>query len=311
MLADALQRVTAGDLVAVLGWRADADEQLHPYGPRLNEALVDAARRGTRVRGLPWHSHLGTLAYHASENRELASGVNAAGGLVLLDQRHRALGSHHQKLVVIRHSRPDPDVTRAADVAFLGGIDLAHSRGDDAQHLGDHLQPPFNDRYGRRGTTCSWSCAARWSATPRRRSGTVAGPSGAVPAALARPTRPAPRAASRRVASAGPRPRPAAGGPGRLRVHNLPQPHGERTATVWDAGNAWRAWPTGRSWTRTAGPGRCSCAAPSDSPQPGRSPVAAAVGRGAQAPQHQIALVGVDGALHRGAFLSRPPSVTD
>ena len=51
---------------------------------------------------------------------------------MLLDQRVRFGGSHHQKLVVLRH----PDEPER-DVAFAGGIDLCHSRRDDADHRGD------------------------------------------------------------------------------------------------------------------------------------------------------------------------------
>ena len=46
--------------------------------------------------------------------------------------RVRTGGSHHQKLVVIRH-RDDP----SRDIAYVGGIDLCHSRRDDAAHRGD------------------------------------------------------------------------------------------------------------------------------------------------------------------------------
>ena len=54
--------------------------------------------------------------------------VSAAGGEVLLDQRVRRAGSHHQKLVVLRHpGRPE------RDVAFAGGIDLCHARRDDGR----------------------------------------------------------------------------------------------------------------------------------------------------------------------------------
>ena len=50
----------------------------------------------------------------------------------MLDARTRRAGSHHQKLVVIRHpDRPDQDV------AFVGGIDLGLSRRDDHDHAGD------------------------------------------------------------------------------------------------------------------------------------------------------------------------------
>ena len=38
----------------------------------------------------------------------------------------------------------------AADVAFVGGIDLCHGRRDDARHLGDPQQAPMDPRYGDR-----------------------------------------------------------------------------------------------------------------------------------------------------------------
>jgi phosphatidylserine/phosphatidylglycerophosphate/cardiolipin synthase-like enzyme len=62
---------------------------------------------------------------------------------VLLDQRVRPLGSHHQKSVVIRYAdRP------ADDVAFVGGIDLGHSRRDDDRHAGDRQTQRFAEAYG-------------------------------------------------------------------------------------------------------------------------------------------------------------------
>src|SRR6202035_852423 len=51
------------------------------------------------------------------------SEIGEDGGQVLLDARPRRGGSHHQKLVVVR--RPGYP---ARDVAFIGGIDLGHSR---------------------------------------------------------------------------------------------------------------------------------------------------------------------------------------
>ncbi|HMC71497.1 MAG TPA: phospholipase D family protein, partial [Mycobacteriales bacterium] len=69
--------------------------------------------------------------------------INDAGGIALLDQRVRRGGSHHQKLVVVRHrDRPNDDV------AFAGGIDLSHSRRDDSQHGGDRQRQPMDRRYG-------------------------------------------------------------------------------------------------------------------------------------------------------------------
>ncbi len=64
---------------------------------------------------------------------------------MLLDQRVRFGGSHHQKLVVIRH-RDAPE----RDVAFAGGIDLCHSRRDDESHRGDRQAVQMAKAYGER-----------------------------------------------------------------------------------------------------------------------------------------------------------------
>src|SRR5215207_7918991 len=75
----------------------------------------------------------------------LVETVNEGGGEVLLDERVRRDGSHHQKLFVIRH--PDaPD----RDVAFVGGIDLCHGRRDDERHEGDEQAIDLDPRYGPR-----------------------------------------------------------------------------------------------------------------------------------------------------------------
>jgi folate-dependent phosphoribosylglycinamide formyltransferase PurN/phosphatidylserine/phosphatidylglycerophosphate/cardiolipin synthase-like enzyme len=144
VLAETLDRVGPGDLVLFAGWRGDGDERLTDAGPTVADALVRAAQRQAVVRGLLWRSHSERLGYSAEQNRRLAHAVAAAGGEVLLDQRVRPFGSHHQKLVVIRRRGLPRD-----DVAFLGGIDLAYSRRDDAGHAGDVQVRPFADAYGR------------------------------------------------------------------------------------------------------------------------------------------------------------------
>ena len=90
-----------------------------------------------------WRAHRGQSSYSETENRQLGEEVGAAGGEVLLDQRVRRAGSHHQKLVVLRH----PGRT-ARDVAFAGGIDLCHARRDDTDHLGDPQGLPLAAEYG-------------------------------------------------------------------------------------------------------------------------------------------------------------------
>ncbi|MGY1750568.1 phospholipase D family protein [Modestobacter sp. SYSU DS0511] len=142
-LAEALAGAGRGDHVYLTGWRGDTDELLTDDGPTVGEALSDAVRRGAVVKGLIWRSHLDTLEFSAEQNRDLSRDVNETGGEVLLDQRVRPLGSHHQKFVVVRHrDRP------ADDVAFVGGLDVAHSRRDGAAHDGDPQTRPFAAAYG-------------------------------------------------------------------------------------------------------------------------------------------------------------------
>jgi phosphatidylserine/phosphatidylglycerophosphate/cardiolipin synthase-like enzyme len=135
----------AGDRVAFTDWRGDGDEQLLPGGPTVEEVLCDLARRGIEVRGLVWRSHSDIVSFSAQENSHFGTAMNEAGAEVLLDQRVRRFGSHHQKLFIIRH-RDEP----ARDVAFVGGIDLCHGRRDDAGHAGDPQQQPMDARYGER-----------------------------------------------------------------------------------------------------------------------------------------------------------------
>ncbi len=144
-LAAALADAGAGDLVLFTDWRGDPDERITDDGPTVAEILSGAAARGASVKGLLWRSHLDRLRFSSAENRTLSDDIEADGGEVLLDQRVRPLGSHHQKFVVIRH--PDRP---AADVVFLGGIDLAHGRRDDADHAGDPQRQAFARWYGDR-----------------------------------------------------------------------------------------------------------------------------------------------------------------
>ena len=144
-LKRALAGVGPGDLVCFADWRGDPDERLDGEGLTVSAALEQAARRGATVRGLVWRSHLDWMSFSEEENRHLGEEIEAAGGRVLLDQRVRPGGSHHQKFVVVRHAdRPD------LDVAFVGGIDLCHSRRDDATHSGDAQRQPMAAVYGAR-----------------------------------------------------------------------------------------------------------------------------------------------------------------
>jgi len=144
-LVEVLTIATDGDQLRFTDWRGDGDEQLDAEGREAASVLADLSRRGVDVRGLLWRSHSDRLSFSAKENRRLARKVSAAGGEVLLDERVRRGGSHHQKLIVLRHpSRPD------TDVAFVGGIDLCHGRRDDAAHRGDRQAVSLDPRYGPR-----------------------------------------------------------------------------------------------------------------------------------------------------------------
>ena len=170
-LARSLTATGRGDSVHFVGWRGDADELLADDGPTVGAALCGAAERGVEVRGLLWHAHSGLVGSHTGPNRRLARAVGRAGGEVLLDQRILPFGSHHQKMVVIRHAHRPQD-----DVAFIGGIDLDHGSRDDADHHGDRQSVGADAFFGPNPAyhDLQLECAARWSAR-RRRSSASAG----------------------------------------------------------------------------------------------------------------------------------------
>ncbi len=144
-LYEELCALCAGDRLFFTDWRGDADEQLTEEGHQIGAVLCDLARAGVEVRGLVWRSHSDRIRFNAQANERLGAMLNEAGAEVLLDQRVRRFGSHHQKLVVAQH-RAAPE----RDVAFVGGIDLCHGRRDDATHAGDPQAPVMDRRYGRR-----------------------------------------------------------------------------------------------------------------------------------------------------------------
>jgi phosphatidylserine/phosphatidylglycerophosphate/cardiolipin synthase-like enzyme len=142
-LAEEVAALQEGDHLFFTDWRGDGDELLGPDGPSVGDAFAAAVRRGVVVKGLLWRAHRSDAGYSESANRGLSDVVRDAGGEVLLDQRVRRAGSHHQKLVVLRHPR-HPE----RDVAFAGGIDLCHSRRDDADHDGDPQAAQMAGEYG-------------------------------------------------------------------------------------------------------------------------------------------------------------------
>ena len=108
--------------------------------------LSEAADRGVLVFGLLWRSHPRFLHQSEEANAEFVRHVADHGGQVLLDARTRRAGSHHQKLVVIRHpDRPAPRrrVRRAASTS-------ATAAGTTGAHHGDPQVMEFPGDYGPR-----------------------------------------------------------------------------------------------------------------------------------------------------------------
>jgi phosphatidylserine/phosphatidylglycerophosphate/cardiolipin synthase-like enzyme len=145
-LCRCLSRVGAGDLVMFTDWQSNADEQLtDDPATTLGAVLIGALDRGADVRVLVWRSHARVLGYSAEDHRSLGALLQAHGADVQLDMRVRANGAHHQKFVVVRHAA-DP----RRDIAFVGGIDLCHTRRDDARHAGDPQGDAIAGEYGDR-----------------------------------------------------------------------------------------------------------------------------------------------------------------
>ncbi|WP_405860740.1 phospholipase D family protein [Streptomyces sp. NBC_00090] len=142
-LLAAVRAMRSGDLLLFTDWRGDRDERLGGPGTEVGSVLCQAAGRHVIVKGLLWRSHLDGLRFSEQENRRLGAEIAEAGGECLLDLRVRPGGSHHQKMVVLRHpGRPE------LDVAYVGGIDLCRNRNDDVTHRGDRQSLPMAAAYG-------------------------------------------------------------------------------------------------------------------------------------------------------------------
>ncbi|WP_245155915.1 phospholipase D-like domain-containing protein [Nocardioides sp. 503] len=144
-LFERIEATVEGDLIFFTDWQGDADERLTGEpGSEVVDVLGRADERGVDVRGLVWRSHSAALGFTAGENLRLGEDLQKRGAEALLDMRVRHGGSHHQKMLVIRHH---DDSSR--DVAYVGGIDLCHSRRDDADHHGDpQALDSMADEYG-------------------------------------------------------------------------------------------------------------------------------------------------------------------
>ena len=144
-LCAVLQATQAGDQLYFLDFRGDFDERLDGPGSEIGAVLSEAARRKVMVHGLLWRSQPKALQQSEKANADFVRRIDDDGGQVLLDARTRRGGSHHQKLVVVRHPG-----SPARDIAFVGGIDLGYSRNDDSAHAGDPQVMEFPGAYGPR-----------------------------------------------------------------------------------------------------------------------------------------------------------------
>lgn len=143
-LYERIEATEAGDLIVFTDWQGDADERLtDDPGSQVLAVLGRAASRGVVIRSLVWHTPLAAVADAEGDNAQFSAQLRALGVEAWLDMRVRKRGSHHQKLVVLRH-RDDP----GRDVAYVGGIDLCHSRRDDAAHGGDPQAEGMAEEYG-------------------------------------------------------------------------------------------------------------------------------------------------------------------
>jgi len=141
----ALCALRMGDSVQFTDWEGDADERLNGPGTEVGVVLADRARLGVAVRGLLWRSHPRQTHFAEQSNIAFTKTVDDAGGEVLLDERVRRGGSHHQKLVIVRHADGGD-----RDLAYVGGIDLCHGRHDTSRHVGDTQAIAISSRYGPR-----------------------------------------------------------------------------------------------------------------------------------------------------------------
>ncbi|MDO9486351.1 MAG: phospholipase [Actinomycetota bacterium] len=141
-LLSAVEQLRGGDLLLFTDWRGDPDQHLDAAGAEVGAMFAAAAARGVDVRGLLWRSHT-FMQLGTQKNRGLGALLEDSGAQVLLDMRVPAFGSHHQKMVVLRHRDRSH-----LDIAFVGGIDLCHGRRDDSLHDGDPQALPMAKVYG-------------------------------------------------------------------------------------------------------------------------------------------------------------------
>ncbi|MEZ5853923.1 MAG: phospholipase D-like domain-containing protein [Hyphomicrobiaceae bacterium] len=128
----------------ISGWRVTGAQILNPVlqngtlaGDTFLNLVAAAAKRGCSVRALLFNVP-GTRApgpfrlWHAKDNYDFATAINALGGEAILDSRLAKVpaSAHHQKFIVAT-SR-----TGGSSVAYVGGIDICLDRWDLGAHDG-------------------------------------------------------------------------------------------------------------------------------------------------------------------------------
>ena len=127
-LADRIAAMGEGTDLRFVDWRGGPDRQLNDAGDTLVDVLVAALGRRVDVRGLLWRSHWRKFGFRSGRPSGWARPWEAHGGECLQDmQVHRWCPPPDSWF-----SRHRDDPTR--DVAYVGGIDLCHSRRDDHGH---------------------------------------------------------------------------------------------------------------------------------------------------------------------------------
>jgi phospholipase D1/2 len=124
----------ASSEVYVTGWQINWDALLAP-GVRFYDVVYAAAKRGVKFFVMPWDDTNPIQTYETQTKVVLESinarlkkeGAGSAGRVTVMvaksqSDRNKSYFSHHQKQVVID-----------AKIAYVGGIDIAHGRFDDAK----------------------------------------------------------------------------------------------------------------------------------------------------------------------------------
>lgn len=134
--ADLVQAMDAAEReVYIAGWQVNWDAQLKP-GLRLYDVIYRNAKRGIHFYVMPWNDTKPVQTYEAQAvfvlnaiNEQLKTEkVKSPGNVLAISSdaqadRNAAYFSHHQKQVVIDRK-----------IGYIGGIDLAYGRFDDATY---------------------------------------------------------------------------------------------------------------------------------------------------------------------------------